>query len=72
MKPMAGVIMFVILAGACMASTGFASAQETTGKPGSPDATTTIDGKYLPAPPPPFCGVINMGADNPSPAGLPR
>ena len=26
-------------------------AQQTTGTPGSPDATTTIDGRYLPAPP---------------------
>jgi hypothetical protein len=25
-------------------------AQEITGKPGSPEATTTIDGRYLPLP----------------------
>ncbi len=31
-----------------------AGAQQTTGVPGSPDATTTIDGRYLPAPPQPF------------------
>jgi arylsulfatase len=36
-------------------------AQETTGVPGSPSATTTIDGKVLP-PPPPFGGVINLQA----------
>ena len=29
-----------------------AMAQQTTGTPGSPGATTTIDGRYLPAPPP--------------------
>ncbi|HTD14194.1 MAG TPA: arylsulfatase [Chthoniobacterales bacterium] len=39
------------------------NAQETTGTPGSPSATTTIDGKYLPAPPPPFGGVINLNAE---------
>jgi hypothetical protein len=34
------------------------AAQEVTGTPGSPSATTTIDGKQLPAPPPKFGGVI--------------
>ena len=38
-------------------------AQQTTGTPGSPSATTTIDGKYLPSPPAPFGGVINLNAD---------
>ncbi len=38
------------------------AAQQTTGKPGSPDATTTIDGRYIPAQPQPFRGTINMGA----------
>jgi arylsulfatase len=37
-------------------------AQQTTGAPGSPDATTTIDGKYLPNPPAPFGGEINPNA----------
>jgi arylsulfatase A-like enzyme len=35
---------------------------ETTGVPGSPDATTTIDGKQLPAPDPAFGGVIKPDA----------
>jgi len=39
-----------------------ALAQQTTGVPGSPDATTTIDGRYVPAPPPPFVGQINLNA----------
>ena len=34
------------------ALTAVASAQQTTGEPGSPSATTTIDGNYLPPPPP--------------------
>ena len=43
-------------------------AQQTTGKPGSPDATTTIDGRYLPAPPQPFQGEINLNALQSTPA----
>ena len=35
-----------------------ALAQQITGVPGSPSATTTIDGKQLPPPPPKFGGVI--------------
>jgi arylsulfatase A-like enzyme len=35
--------------------------------PGSPSATTTIDGKYLPAPPPKFGGVINLSAEQSKP-----
>ena len=35
---------------------------ETTGKPGSPDATTTVSGKQLPAPDPRFGGVIKDDA----------
>jgi hypothetical protein len=37
-------------------------AQEINGTPGSPGATTTIDGKYLPPPPPKFGCEINLGA----------
>ncbi|MGY3395282.1 arylsulfatase A-like enzyme [Bradyrhizobium sp. USDA 3311] len=39
-----------------------ANAQQTTGTPGSPGATTTIDGRYLPNPPQPFRGEINPNA----------
>ena len=42
-------------------------AQQTTGTPGSPSATTTIDGRYLPAPPQPFTGVINLDAQHSTP-----
>jgi arylsulfatase A-like enzyme len=44
-----------------------AGAQQTTGTPGSPGATTTIDGKYLPPPPPAFGGVINLEASKSKP-----
>ena len=39
-----------------------AGAQQTTGVPGSPDATTTIDGRYLPPPPQQFEGEIDLNA----------
>jgi len=35
-----------------------ANAQQVTGTMGAPSATTTIDGKQLPPPPPKFGGVI--------------
>lgn len=41
--------------------------QQTTGTPGSPSATTTIDGNYLPPPPPKFGGVINLNAKDSKP-----
>ena len=43
-------------------------AQQTTGVPGSPDATTTIDGRYLPPPPQKFQGEINLNAAQSKPA----
>ncbi|WP_375781189.1 arylsulfatase [Bradyrhizobium sp. ma5] len=42
-------------------------AQQTTGTPGSPGATTTIDGKYLPPPPSKFGGDINLQASQSKP-----
>src|ERR1041384_8153281 len=49
-----------------------AYAQQTPGAPGSPSATTTIDGKYLPPPPPKFGGVINLQADQSKPYWPPQ
>jgi arylsulfatase len=37
-------------------------AQQTTGVPGAPNATTTIDGNYIPNPPPTFGGEIGLDA----------
>jgi hypothetical protein len=48
-----------------------AKAQQTTGVPGSPSATTTIDGKYIPNPAPPFTGKINLSAVDSKPAWPP-
>jgi arylsulfatase A-like enzyme len=49
-----------------------ATAQQTTGVPGSPSATETIDGKYLPPPPPRFGGDINLSARNSKPYWPPQ
>ena len=38
-----------------------ADAPSSDAEPGSPRATTTIDGRYLPPPPPKFGGEINLG-----------
>ena len=43
------------------------NAQQTTGTPGSPSATTTIPGNQLPAPPEPFGGVIKESAKDSTP-----
>jgi len=51
---------------------GSASAQQTSGVPGAPDATTTIDGKYLPPPPPKFGGEINLQASQSKPYWPPK
>ena len=45
---------------------------QTSGAPGSPSATTTIDGKQLPPPPPKFGGVIKPGAKDSTPWWPPR
>ena len=56
-----------------LALTGLsAAAQETTGVPGSPNATTTITGKQLPAPDAKFGGVIKNDALQSKPWWAPR
>lgn len=47
-------------------------AVQTTGTPGAPDATTTIPGDQLPAPQPPFGGVIKNDALSSKPWWAPR
>jgi arylsulfatase len=49
-----------------------ATAQQINGVPGSPSATTTIDGRYLPPPPPPFGGKIGLSAPDSTPYWPPR
>ncbi len=43
-----------------------AKSQQVTGTPGSPSATTTIDGKQIPPPPAKFGGVIKDSANRSS------
>src|SRR4029078_8056954 len=47
-------------------------AQQITGTPGSPSATTTIDGKYLRPPPSKFGGEINLQASQSNPYWPPK
>jgi hypothetical protein len=49
-----------------------AGAQQSGAAPGSPSATTTLDGKQLPAPPPKFGGVIKQSAKDSTPWWPPR
>ena len=63
----------LILISAAMSLVAFsASAQQVTGVPGSPSATTTIDGKQIPPPPPKFGGVIKETAAESKPWWPPR
>ncbi|QEG33487.1 arylsulfatase [Bythopirellula goksoeyrii] len=55
-------ILFAILTSTLLLAAESASAQQITGTPGSPSATTTINGKQLPAPAPKFGGVIKDNA----------
>ncbi len=56
-----GVFLAIALAGLPV------TAQQVTGVPGSPSATTTISGKQLPPPDPPFGGVIKEKATDSKP-----
>ncbi len=56
------ILLSGVLATAALAAPLARAAVETTGTPGSPGATTTIDGKQLPPPDPKFGGVIKDGA----------
>src|SRR5262250_528704 len=57
----------ILLCGLVSVSTP-ASVQQVTGTPGSPGASTTIDGRYLPPPPQAFRGQIELNADRSKPA----
>lgn len=61
-------------AGAALLALGLTSAwaQEVTGTLGAPGATTTITGKQLPPPNPPFGGVIKEKASESTPWWAPR
>jgi len=62
MQSRVAVLSLSLLVGTTAVSSVFA--QQTTGTPGAPGATTTIDGKQIPQPPPEFGGVINEKASD--------
>src|SRR6516164_9084334 len=64
--------MGTTLCGAFVLATTWTFARQTTGTPGSPDATTTISGKQLPPPDSKFGGVINETAKDSKPWWPPR
>src|ERR1700727_2316769 len=57
----------VIICAVALAA-GTASDQQINGVAGSPDATATIDGRYIPPPPQKFEGQINLNAAESKPA----
>jgi arylsulfatase A-like enzyme len=57
----------VVIAAAMAVAPSTRAQIQTTGTPGSPSATTTIDGKQLPAPDPKFGGVIKDTATDSKP-----
>src|SRR6476620_5933912 len=68
MKSARQILLDGMLAVAFMAAASSATAQiPTTGTPGSPSATTTIDGKQLPPPDPQFGGVLKESAADSKP-----
>src|SRR5258707_706233 len=72
MKSNATIRALVLSASVLALTAGSTFAQQTAGTPGAPDATTTIDGKYLPPPPKNFGGTINLNAKDSKPYWPPR
>ncbi len=72
MRKSSGTKVFQALSAALLVATAPAMAQQTTGTPGSPSATTTIDGKQLPAPPGKFGGVMGRTVEDSKPYWQPR
>ena len=66
------VVAIALCAAAFTLPSSFCFAQQVTGELGSPNATTTIDGKQLPPPDPKFGGVIKEKASESTPWWPPR
>ncbi len=62
----------LVSAGVLLAAVVGARGQQITGEPGSPSATTTIDGKQLPHPPFKFGGKVERNAAQSKPYWSPR
>jgi arylsulfatase A-like enzyme len=66
------LMMAVVFVAVLMLAKVMATAQQITGVPGSPSATTTIQGDQIPAPPPKFGGKIERNAAQSKPYWPPR
>jgi hypothetical protein len=66
------VLRTFAIASSILATSTTAFSQQITGTPGSPSATTTIDGKQLPSPDPKFGGMITDDALQSNPWWAPR
>src|SRR5262249_18011985 len=66
------VVLYAALAAAVALTGGYSFAQQLTGIPGSPSATTTIQGNQIPAPPQKFGGKIARDAAQSKPYWPPR
>ena len=64
-------ICFVLATTFSFVTSAHSQAVQTTGTPCSPSATTTVDGRYLPNPPAPFGGTINLNAKDSKPCWPP-
>jgi len=65
-------ILFVVFLFSATLSVTVVAAQQVTGTLGSAGATTTLNGKQLPEPPPKFGGVIKESAKDSTPWWPPR
>ena len=69
--PISRLVSFISAIAVTLAGVAPVAAQQNmqiTGAPGSPDAMTTIDGRYLPPPPQPFQGRIELNAAQSKPS----
>ncbi len=64
-------ICFVLATTFSFVTSAQSQAVQTTGTPCSPSATTTVGGRYLPNPPAPFGGTINLSAKDSKPCWPP-
>ncbi|GAA3110279.1 arylsulfatase [Rhizobium viscosum] len=65
-------LLFALTSSLLTLAVSYANAQQITGTPGAPDATTTLDGRYLPNPPAPFGGEIGLDARDSKPYWPPQ
>ena len=72
MNSIKGLSVTLMIASAILLLASGGDAQQVAGAQGSPESTSTIDGRYLPNPPPKFGGEINVNARDSKPWWPPR